>query len=91
MVDHAKIRILIVDDEPFIRESLVGFLEDSEFDVLSTDSAESALELFSKNDYHLAIVDLRLPKMSGETLILKAYEINQNMKFQDFLHINQES
>lgn len=75
------IKVLVVDDELSVSESLVGFLEDSEFDVASASSGEKALELATKEPFDVAIVDLRLPGMSGEALILKAHELVPELRF----------
>ncbi|BBO82206.1 hypothetical protein DSCO28_27720 [Desulfosarcina ovata subsp. sediminis] len=75
------IRVLVVDDEPSIRNSLVEFLEDFEFDVFAADSAENALDLIARFPIDVAIVDIRLPKLDGDSLILQAYQLRPNMRF----------
>lgn len=75
------IRVLVVDDEISVRTSLVGFLEDSDFDVGSAGSGEEALELVAREYYDVAIVDLRLPGISGETLIIEAHKIAPDLRF----------
>ena len=42
MTERSSIRVLVVDDEPSIRKSLVAFLDDNDFDVSSAESAEYA-------------------------------------------------
>jgi DNA-binding NtrC family response regulator len=76
-----RTRVLVVDDEPSIRNSLVEFLEDCLFDVTAADSAENALELIAQSTFHVALVDIRLPKLDGDSLILKAHELNPRMAF----------
>ncbi len=44
MLNYSGIRVLIVDDEQFIRESLVEFFRDYCFDVSWADSALSGLK-----------------------------------------------
>ena len=75
------IRILLVDDEEPIRNSLAGFLEDYDFDVSTAGSAEEALEFLLKRPYDLGIIDLRLPGMNGEALILRAHKMRPAMAF----------
>jgi CheY-like chemotaxis protein len=41
-------RVVVVDDEPSIRNSLVEFLEDCQFEELAAVSAEGALELIAR-------------------------------------------
>jgi DNA-binding NtrC family response regulator len=80
-MDVSTLSILIVDDEESIRVSLSEFLQDFEFEVDSADSAEDALEMLKHKKYNVLIVDLRLPDMNGDLLILKAYEIDNSLNF----------
>jgi len=75
------VKVLVVDDEPGIRESLSDFLDDYEFDVFSAESAEQALDIVAREDLDIAIVDLRLPGISGDTMILRSHSIKPDMKF----------
>jgi CheY-like chemotaxis protein len=72
MVDYSSIRILVIDDEPAICSSLSAFLEDYGFDASTAESAEEALELMKSTSFDVCIVDMRLPGMSGEELIIEA-------------------
>ena len=74
MSDYSTIHVLVIDDEPAICASLSAFLEDYGFQASTAESAEEALDLMKSNPYDICIVDLRLPGMSGEDLILKAKE-----------------
>jgi len=80
-IDHAKIRVLVVDDESSIRTSLTAYLEDYDFDVSEASSAEEALKLMEYIHYHVGIIDLRLPGMSGDALILIAHHRCPQMRF----------
>jgi DNA-binding NtrC family response regulator len=80
------IRVIIVDDEFSIRNSLSAFLEDYDFRVSTAGSAEEALESMNEamrlqQQYHVAIIDLRLPGMSGETLIEHAHKLFPGIRF----------
>jgi len=77
----SQIRVLVVDDEPSIRNSLVEFLEDCQFDVSSADSAENALDLIAHTPVDVALVDIRLPKLDGDSFIIKAHERCPQMQF----------
>jgi DNA-binding response OmpR family regulator len=74
MSDYSTIHVLVIDDEPAICASLSAFLEDYGFQASTAESAEEALDLMKSNSYDICIVDLRLPGMSGEDLILRAKE-----------------
>jgi len=61
--------ILIVDDEPGIRQSLTGVLEDEGFEVSTAVSGEECLKAFEKNLYSCVLLDVWLPGIDGlETL-----------------------
>ncbi len=80
-IANSDMRILVVDDEESIRKSLSGFLDDYDYDVTSAPSAEKALELLMENSFHVAIVDLRLPGLSGDRMISEAHIIDNTLKF----------
>lgn len=77
----SHIRVLVVDDEPSIRNSLVEFLKDFEFDVWAAESAEAALDLIARVPIDVAVVDIRLPKLDGDSLILQAHLLRPGMRF----------
>lgn len=61
--------ILIVDDEPGIRQSLTGVLEDEGFEVETAASGEECLQAFERRLYACALLDVWLPGIDGlETL-----------------------
>ncbi|MDJ0840228.1 MAG: response regulator [Acidobacteriota bacterium] len=78
---NAPSRILIVDDEVAVRTSPAAFLEDHGHEIMVTDSAEEALTLFGRNSFDIAIVDLRLPGMTGDILIARAHERDKSIRF----------
>jgi CheY-like chemotaxis protein len=74
-------RILLVDDDTPVRLSLSAFLDDCGLQVTAAESAEEALSLLNHSSFDLAVVDLRLPGMSGDMFILKAHEQASEMRF----------
>ena len=61
--------ILIVDDEPGIRESLKGVLEEEGFSATLAESGEACLDVLRKHSFDAVLLDVWLPKMDGlETL-----------------------
>ncbi|MDR0473149.1 MAG: sigma-54 dependent transcriptional regulator [Treponema sp.] len=58
-------RVLIIDDEKNIRESLKKYLGLEDIDSTGTEDAEKALELLEKESFDALILDLKLPGMSG--------------------------
>ncbi len=62
--------ILIVDDEPIVRESIRDWLKDAGYKVATAESGEEALELIQKQDFSLIVLDVRLPGKTG-IIVLK--------------------
>ena len=58
-------KILIVEDEPDIRDTLSYNFEKEGFEVLSSPNGKSALKLLESNEPNVVILDLMLPDMSG--------------------------
>jgi two-component system nitrogen regulation response regulator NtrX len=68
-------RILIIDDEISIQESLSGILEDEGFSTLCASSAETGLELLEEEQVDLVLLDIWLGKnMDGMTALSKIKE-----------------
>jgi response regulator RpfG family c-di-GMP phosphodiesterase len=66
-----KPKILCVDDEPFILSSLARLLR-TDYEVISTESGKAALEtLNTVPGIGIALVDQRMPEMSGVELLEK--------------------
>ena len=57
--------ILVVDDEPTVRETLAESLEGEGFRVVTADDGREALELFRDERPDLILLDLMLPELSG--------------------------
>jgi DNA-binding response OmpR family regulator len=62
------VNILVVEDEKNISDVIEAYLIKEEFNVFSASDGEMALELFNSEDIHLIILDLMIPKISGEEL-----------------------
>ncbi|MDP9475465.1 MAG: response regulator transcription factor [Actinomycetota bacterium] len=58
-------RILVVDDEPNIREVVVRYLRRDGHTVVQAANGEEALELYRRTRPDLVVLDLMLPKVSG--------------------------
>ena len=80
-MDISNIKVLVVDDEIAVCSNVAAFLEDEGFTVFSAASGEEALDLLLKQKIDVAIIDIRLPGIDGDTLILKAHEILPELKF----------
>ncbi len=58
-------KILVVDDEAGIRESLASILRDEEYEVAAVGSAEEALEQINSREFEVVLLDVWLTGMDG--------------------------
>jgi len=65
MTVHMPKKILVIDDEVYIRDSVIGFLEDFGFQVADAENGKVGLELFETQNPDLVLCDLRMPEMDG--------------------------
>lgn len=75
MTQNEKL-VLVLDDEPNIRESLAEYLMDCGFSTLTAESAERAFELPELADVGVAVVDIRLGGMDGIEFIKRLHARN---------------
>jgi DNA-binding NtrC family response regulator len=71
---HAQ--ILVVDDEPLIRETLVEYLTQEGFPVVACPTGEEALALAADLSVDVALCDMQLPGIDGIELLEKLLKIN---------------
>jgi len=64
-----KLRILVVDDEQRLVDEIGEFLKSKNFKVFTANHPEQALEIIKKEALDIAVLDIRLPGMSGLELL----------------------
>jgi len=60
-----SLSVLVVDDEPFVRETLAEMLEDLDHRVVTVECGREALEKVASGDFDLVFTDLAMPEMDG--------------------------
>ncbi|ODS30584.1 MAG: putative two-component response regulator protein, partial [Candidatus Scalindua rubra] len=60
-----QINILVVDDEPGIRTTLAGILEDEGYNVVVAEDGYKGIETVKKTNFKIAFVDLKMPGING--------------------------
>ena len=71
MTMEDKVSILVVEDEEKIRSALTDFLEFHNFEVTEADDGLEAERITVEKRFDLILLDLMLPKISGEQLCIK--------------------
>jgi two-component system nitrogen regulation response regulator NtrX len=69
------VRVLVVDDEPGIRQSLSGVLEDEGYVVNAVESGEACLAELGQRNYELALLDIWLPGIDGMETLARIQEM----------------
>lgn len=72
-------KILIVDDNKYLRYTLTELLRTSGFDTNAVENGNQALEEIKSNSYVLMILDMKLPGMDGIEILKKVREINTSI------------
>ncbi len=67
-----KVKILVVDDEAIVRESLGDWLKDAGYQVFTAENGHKALEVIEKEKPVIMIADLVMPGMDGIELMKEA-------------------
>jgi DNA-binding response OmpR family regulator len=71
-----KAKILVVDDEKTARISLADILRLDGFEVEAVESGERAVASFSKTEFDLVLLDIRMPGMDGIGVLKRVAEIS---------------
>ncbi|MCX2745821.1 sigma-54 dependent transcriptional regulator [Mangrovivirga sp. M17] len=74
-------KILIIDDEPGIRDTLKDILSYEKYDVDDAPDGKAGLEKIEKNDYDIVLCDIKMPKMDGMEVLTKALELGKDTQF----------
>ena len=74
-------KILIIDDEKAIRNTLREILEYEEYQVEDIDIGPDALELIKKNEYDLILCDIKMNKMDGMEVLTEGLSIQPDLPF----------
>ncbi|MDR3609501.1 MAG: sigma-54 dependent transcriptional regulator [Ignavibacteriaceae bacterium] len=77
-MNNKKEKILVVDDEKIVRESLYHWFIEEGYQVETAEDGETALRKFDKGKFDLLLVDMKMPGMSGLELLSKVKEIDKD-------------
>ena len=74
-------KILIIDDERFIRASLREILEYEKFEVTEAQDGEDGLAKLKEEEYDLVLCDIKMPKMDGIEVLDHAKSLEKSPQF----------
>jgi len=72
-------RILVIDDDETVRESLATVLQEQGFAVDTAENGKEAIEKSKANVCDLALIDIRLPDMEATRLLAEMRETTPKM------------
>lgn len=79
MADSRIYSLLIIDDDPLVRDSLTAALKLKGFVTYATDNQEGAIRIVKAHRPSLVCVDMRMPRLNGVEVIKMLYEIDDTI------------
>lgn len=76
-----KARLLVIDDEAMVRDSMVAYLEDSGYQVVAAESGIAGLAILEQQKIDLILCDLRMPHLDGLQILQQVKQNNQHIPF----------
>jgi CheY-like chemotaxis protein/anti-sigma regulatory factor (Ser/Thr protein kinase) len=76
-----KKRVLIVEDDRIVRDSLKRLLSGGEVEIDGAETAEEGLDKFIRHRHDLILADLRLPGMDGLAMVEKMKRLDRALPF----------
>jgi DNA-binding NtrC family response regulator len=76
---ETKIRILVVEDDENIRETVKNILEQKGYETDAVETGAEAEQMTKNGFYNLALLDIKLPDIEGTQLLAKLNETAPNM------------
>jgi CheY-like chemotaxis protein len=76
-MNENQISVLVVDDEPVLRELVAFILIDKGFQVHEAESGDAAFQLICKNDFDVVVSDVRMPNGSGVELLTRISQLSK--------------
>ena len=74
-------KILIIDDEKTIRDTLKEILDYEQYTTEEAKDGEEGLEMIKKNEYDVVLCDIKMPKMNGLEVLEKTMEYGKDTQF----------
>jgi len=78
MDKQVKMDVLLIDDEPGIRHSVGGYLQDIGHNVMFAEGGHKGLKILNEQSVDILITDVRMPKMDGFEVLERAKKTSPN-------------
>jgi CheY-like chemotaxis protein len=92
MMTVDRVAVLVVDDEPGMRETLSDILEDAGYDVVSAGDGPTAMEALRERPCRVVVMDVRMPGPDGvavleemhapppQVILMTAYALDERLR-----------
>jgi PAS domain S-box-containing protein len=78
--DRATMRVLVVDDDAFIRSMATEMLEGLGYEVATAADGEQAVETYEESEFDLVLLDMVMPRMGGRDCFRALKEIDPDVR-----------
>ena len=72
--------VLVIDDEPDVRDFLAFLLLQDGFEVATADSGKAAVQAVEARHFDIALTDIRMPGMGGLATLLALRKIQEDIQ-----------
>ncbi len=79
MNDHANNSLLIVDDDPYVLESISTLLREFGYQVQTCQSANDAMHQVEKTCFDVVLTDIKMPQVTGIDLLQNIHTFNSQI------------
>ena len=79
MKEHDNPVILLIDDEPTIRETFCQYLKNNDYHVVVAEDGDDGLDIFRTGNIDLILLDLKMPGKDGIQIMLEAREHDKHI------------
>jgi len=74
-------KILVIDDEEIVRDTVTGYLEDSGFQVIEADNGALGVQKFDQHKPSLVLCDLKMPQKDGIEVLKHVMDSSNQVPF----------
>ena len=78
-MDNQDIKMLVVDDDPFVRDMLGMILQSADYEVDTAGNGSEALNKVEAGTFNLVVSDMNMPEMNGLELLKKLRDSNNDV------------
>ena len=79
MTEKGKSTLLIVDDDPYVLESISTLLREYGFTVHTCQNASDAMKTIAKINFDVVLTDIKMPQITGIDLLQNIHDYNQQI------------